>query len=318
MLPDLGVIKVGFEVEIPAYKNKVTWKDKAKKLLDQNYMLGDKENWRAIHRYRCNCHSGCGYVRRGDVYVPPLVSATYDASLPEGGVEWVTSPVVLVQGGLEPIRPIWDIITEDAEWRRDLLNMRGTGYCSPSIHIHCSVTHAGAEDEYTEPTVGEDMLHALYLFSPELLLMADTAGVRRGLMYRQPSRRADEGGHHGFVQIRRALLPTFLHIEWRMFEAVYNDFSYLEKAAYLSAVLTRGLSDETILNELLRTGLDVPFDAAVLQDATRREDVDDALALVSMERLTMLREACTDMIHDDPYGHRVINNFFEEAANHAR
>src|SRR5690606_41061365 len=82
MLVERGVVKVGIEIEIPTWKNGRDYRAVVRDLLNAGYMMGGERNWQEIHTYGCQCEYGCGLVRSGDVYVPPLVSATYDSSLP--------------------------------------------------------------------------------------------------------------------------------------------------------------------------------------------------------------------------------------------
>src|SRR5690606_25973736 len=152
MLVERGVVKVGIEIEIPTWKNGRNYAAVVKDLLNAGYMMGEERHWREIHTYRCRCEYGCALVRSGDVYVPPLVSATYDASLPREGGEFVVSPVVLLDG-LTPIREIWDIVTRDAVWTDQLPDRRGDNLCSPSIHLHCSVTLPNNGEEPGRRTV---------------------------------------------------------------------------------------------------------------------------------------------------------------------
>lgn len=315
MLTERGVVKIGIEIEIPAWDKARTYVDVVDDLLERDYMAGGRENWTTIHTYGCECEFGCGIVRAGDVIVPPLVSATYDASLPETGGEFVVSPIVMVDG-ISPIREIWDIVTKDAVWTDTLHDRRGNGYCSPSIHLHCSVTQPGKATAYAGPTdrlLSDDVLHALYLFSPELLLMADITDVRRGLRFRQLLRMAEQNGHHGFVHIRSAR-PNYLHIEWRIFEAAYTSFEYVEAAAYLAGVLTRALGDPVQRNRLFAAGFTHSFDNDTLMLAVHAENVDAVLRMVSLERFETLRNTTLSLIDDDPRGYDTLAWMFDQAA----
>jgi len=322
MLVERGVVKVGIEIEIPTWKNGRNYTAVVRDLLNAGYMMGGEQNWREIHTYRCRCEYGCGLVRSGDVFVPPLVSATYDASLPREGGEFVVSPIVLLDGGLAPIREIWDIVTRDAVWTDQLPDRRGDRMCSPSIHLHCSVTLPNVrweerrEEPRRRPITGDplanDVLHALFLFGPELLLLADTAGVRRGLRFRQLLRAADQGGHHGFVDIRAAR-EGYLHVEWRLFEAAYENFEYVEAAAYLSGVLTRALVERANLNRLMAAGLLNSFDENELTIAVFDENMDAVLGMVSSERFRTLRDMVLTFIDDDRRGYEILSRLFERA-----
>lgn len=314
MIIDRGVVKAGFEIEIPRWKNGNNYELVTRRLIDEGYMMGEWDDWAEIHRYRCTCGNGCGQVRRGDVYYPPIVSATYDASLPQGGCEYVTSPIVLINGGMEAVRPIWDIVTRDAEWTMELPRLRGDGLCSPSIHIHVSVTNPEPDEELMATDDGSlagDIMHALYAYSPELLLLADTAGVRRGLEFRQLLR--GNGGHHGFVHLRRAQDGDFLHIEWRLFEAAYDSWDYVEAVTYVSAALTRICSTTPGTQELLQGGLTNPFDRVALTRAVASNDTAAALAHANADRLLDLRRRLLDSLDDDVRGMEMVDALFAQA-----
>jgi len=160
--------------------------------------------------------------------------------------------------------------------------------------------------------LANDVLHALFLFGPELLLLADTTDVRRGLRFRQVLRVADQGGHHGFVHIRAAR-EGYLHVEWRLFEAAYENFEYVEAAAYLSGVLTRALVERANLNRLMAAGLVNSFDENELTIAVYDENIDAVLGMVSRERFRTLRDMVLTFIDDDPRGFEVLSRLFERA-----
>lgn len=316
MLPERGVVKIGLEVEVAAWRAGRTRAGVVRALHEGGYLLGEIESWAQTHTYHCNCDNGCRRVREGDVYIPPIVSMTYDASLPDRGAEFIVSPVLLVDGGLDMLRPVWDHVANNAEWTMNATN-RGGGPASPSIHIHCSVTNGDVapNDYLANETVTSDILYALWLFSPELFLLADTAGVRRKVEYRVPTRM---GGHHGFVQVRRARLPNFLHIEWRLFEAAYNSWDYVRRATYTTAALTRLMLDYDKVTDILSRGISLPVSGESIRKAVLNNSTEEVLALASVDRLNLLKQLCCDELDDDMEGQALVEAFFEEAAANAR
>ncbi|KKM76246.1 hypothetical protein LCGC14_1382100 [marine sediment metagenome] len=324
MHPDKGILKVGLEIEVCAWKNNTTYQDVARELVahPNGYMQGPPEQWNEWHTYHCSCEpGGCRQVRRGDIIVPPLVSMTYDASLPSTGAEYIVSPILLADGsdGMVMLKEIWDIIVKDAEWTTNGKGVNGAVNVSPSIHIHVS---ANSNIEKNSPwaqgvSYSNDILHALELYSPELFALASLGrDDRRGLKFRIPNRLGifhDEmGAHHGFIHVRAAIPNQIAYIEWRLFEAAYDSWEYLERAIYLSSVLTRSLLLKEGLGRLMSGGYDDMYDEIELFKASRADSLSGVLNLVSRNRLASLRELCLNQIDDDMYGFHLIDDMFAE------
>lgn len=318
MLIERGAVRVGMEIEIALFKEGSSYQKVAQRLIDAGFMEGKMDDWQEYHRYGCTCVLGCGTVRSGNVIDPPLVSLTYDASLPRSGAEFVTSPVVIGPYGLQPLRPIWDIVTEKAVWNNKLADRNG-GIASPSIHLHVSVDTASGKD-YNEPArspreaeaTRDDCMHALSLFAPEFIALASAAGYKRGLAYRKPTRFPDgQRGHHGFIHIRNIIPKRKVYIEWRMFEAAYDNWDYVESAAFLAAALTRALLKPDAISHLMAGGYNYPFDGGALNNAIRKDDTDALLKLVHLRRLNFLREFCLEQLDDDIEGARLVRVLFE-------
>ncbi len=144
----------------------------------------------------------------------------------------------------------------------------------------------------------------------ELIAVASSAGVKRGLTFRQPLRFIEDTPHHGFIQIKKAFPGQVVYIEWRLFEAVYEDWEYVEACGFLAAALTRGLLHEQIFTQLMAHGYANPYDMEVAQLATADNDTEKVLELVSVERLEMLRDICLGELNDDPYGVTLLGNLF--------
>jgi hypothetical protein len=319
MLVERGIVRVGCEIEVAAFKNGVVYADVAAELIDAGYMEGVAGNWQEWHQYNCACELGCGRVKRGDLLIPPIVSMQYDGSLPTAGAEFIVSPVLLING-MEEMRNIWEIVTKNAEWRNDLKAMRGTKKASPSIHLHVSATmpgEGGAMDPEAYQRIAidprADVLHALSLFGPELLLLSDIEEFRRGLAFRQPWRKADgKDNHHGFVHVKKIIPERLTYIEWRMFEAAYDNWEYLETAAYLSAGLTRALLRPEAYEQLMAEGYRNKVSALAIETVITQNDTAAALRLVAPARLAALQTLIEEELDDDDYGRGLVHERFVE------
>jgi hypothetical protein len=245
---------------------------------------------------------------------------TYDASLPTKGAEFIISPIVLADGsdGMKMLHEIWDIITEDAVWTTEGKGVNGAASVSPSIHVHVSANKdlGQSPSPWTHGTAyPNDIIHALELFSPELFALASAGREhRRGLQFRLPNRLAvvhdETGGHHGFIHVRQAIPEMMTYIEWRLFEADYTDWTYVERVIYLASVLTRSLLEKQGLGNLMAYGYRDMYDELALFEATKVDDLNQVLSLVSRGRLDSLREICLNQIDDDAYGFHLIDDMF--------
>ncbi len=320
MLIDRGIIKIGLEIEVAAWDSGRTYQLVAADLIDAEYMQGPPSIWAEWHTYHCSCkRGGCREIRRGDLIVPPLVSVTYDASLPATGGEFIMSPILLADGssGMDDMHNIWDIVTEHAVWTMEGQNIHG-GNVSPSVHLHVSATKTEEGSYYAQHYVS-DIMHALELFSPELFALAELDIVnRRGLKYRLPNRYSieyAEANHHGFIHVRSASPGRSVYIEWRLFEAAYNSWEYVQRSAYLAAVLTRALLDRQTLGNLTSRGYEPMYDDDQLDLAVKRDDLNLILAMVDRHRLDSLRQICLEQIDDDPIGFHILDDMFMKVEN---
>lgn len=315
MQVEKGVIRVGLEVEVADWKNGYSYQKVCSDLVDAQYMLGPKSLWESRHNYHCNCQEGgCYNVRRGEIVQPPLVSMTYDASLPDHGAEFITSPILMGSEGISQLKEIWDIITANAKWNDNLINMHG-GASSPSVHLHVSTALDNPTKYDSHNQYREDALHAFSLITPELFALAGLSQYTRGLTYRLPHRMAiyedQMGQHHGFIHVRRLIPEVFSYVEWRLFEADYENWQYIESAAYLSAVLTRSLLARNGVQKLMQIGYTNPYDDEQMMDYIDDDDVIGVESLINQERLDLLRTLCLDNIDDDHYGQELLYNMFD-------
>lgn len=322
MLIERGVVRVGLEIEVVGWEGR-TYQEVCGELVEAGYMYPPVEQWSKHHTYHCNCEDGgCYTVRKGDVIMPPLVSMTYDASLPKTGAEFIVSPVLLAEElGMAELEEIWNIIVRDAVWSRDLPDYNDNGMASPSIHLHVSSTSLGSgllgpSRKNSMPSYKQDIFHALSLFAPELFLLADRPKTRRGLKYRLPTRDAIilDQEHHGFIHVRDARPDYRVYVEWRLFEAAYDDWHYVEVAAYLAAVITRAFNNPDILARLMATGYSNPYSVEAAMEAVRNDDPYALFKLVSADRFHALREMCLGQIDDNQYGFELLIGLFDSVA----
>lgn len=317
MIIDRGIVRVGMEIEIAQFSNSVTFTDVAEELIQAGYMMGERDDWLETHTYGCTCtRMGCRQVRSGDVVIPPLVSLTYDASLPSEGAEFVTSTILLAESGLAPLREIWDITTRNAVWNNTATNRRGNA-ASPSIHLHVSAQAPDVEAKsFSMPGASVDMqdtVHLLSLFAPEFLALASMAAETRGLHFRQPLRVPVDNRHHGFINAKNVSFGEQVYLEWRMWEAAYQDWDYVEAVTYLSAVITRALLSRDTFKNMMAMGYAYPYEEKEMLMAVQKDSLDDALAQVSLARLRLLRDVCLGEIDDDPHGADILANLFMKA-----
>jgi len=321
MLVENGIVRVGAEIEIAQFTEGNTYQGVAERLINAGHMEGTTADWQQWHQYKCACGLGCKRIKSGVVLDPPLVSMQYDASLPDSGAEFIISPTLLING-MDEMRNIWNIVTENAVWARPAA-MRGDGQiASPSIHLHVSAIMPGfdarpiAEVPVRSLNPLNDVLHALSLFGPELILLSDIEELRRGLTFRKPTREADgRNGHHGFIHVRKFDPPNQVYIEWRMFEAAYESWEYFEQATYVSAGLTRALLKAETLPRLMASGYHEVPRLREMEAAIRNDDTEAALALVSPARLGALRDILEAEMYDDMRGFaRIVSRFTEVEA----
>ena len=324
MLIENGVVRVGVEIEVAAFETGYTYQMVADELVNMGHMEGEAADWQQYHQYKCRCELGCGLVKSGDVLVPQLVSMQYDASLPDTGAEFIVSPSLLING-MEEMREIWDVVTRHALWDNTATNRHG-GPSSPSIHLHVSATMPppGGENNIEARTYdgamappgrqrpADDLLHAFSLFAPELIMLSDIAEFRRGLTFRQPTRNADgrPAGHHGFIQVKSFTPNHESYIEWRIFEAAYQDWDYFEASAYLAGALTRASVRPEVFAQLMATGYAAPPDENAVNKLTRADNTGGLIALASRTRLAGLRQIALAELHDDTYGQNVLRDHF--------
>lgn len=200
MLPseDFGLVpKFGMEIEV------VQWAGTSRNTIVRNlvaaqHMSKEGKFDAGTHRYHCDCNV-CQTWNSGKVPWPVQTVLQYDASLPDDGGEFITSPMLCTELFLDNLYEIWQTVCASAQWRMDIPNRRG-GASSPSIHIHVSV-----ENPFKLNFSAEHARRTLWQFMPELFTIASVCGLDRGLEYRSVD--PDEG-HHAALNICRVQQPT--------------------------------------------------------------------------------------------------------------
>lgn len=322
MNPERGIVLVGMELEVPGWEGR-TYQSVATDLIKEEYMYGPSELWNKWHKYHCDCEEGgCKHIRYGSILDIPIVSMTYDGSLPEDGAEFVTTPVYLsLPSSLDQLHDIWEIVTRDAIWDRgpNVHSIHG-GKVSPSIHFHVSCTPVEPLNEpkkmssvmretYRRLYV-DDVFSVLCSFSPELFLLADNDSYRRGINFRWPTRlqAMSDQKHHAFADIRKATPYQELYIEWRIFEIANSSWSHLLGGLFLVAALTRALVNPQFLSELVVVGSGNPYSEVELAAVTTAEEI---YSFVDINRLTFLRDICLKELSDNTFGASLVRDMFD-------
>ena len=327
MFIERGVIKLGVEIEVAKFDD-YTYQKVCVDLINADYMMKPAGLWSEWHTYHCSCtEGGCRSIRKGVLMVPPLVSCTYDGSLPTTGAEFIVSPILIADGsqGLQDLKNIWDIVTKHAVWSESGENLHG-GAVSPSVHLHVSAAKVNTNemDFHSNESIvySQDILHALQLFSPEFFALAEISidtDFRRGLKYRLPTRdlisEDNEGIHHGFIHVRRALFNVETYIEWRLFEATYDNWDYVERCIYLSSVVTRAFLNRDIVGKMLSIGYTYEYDQAEARHAVLTDNLGMLLELVDTSRLDFLRQVCLEQIDDDAHAFNLIDDMFAKVTD---
>jgi len=189
------------------------------------------------HNYNCRCKTCKHEFAPVKLLYPPLWIAQYDASLPEDGAELISTPFVPNRVFLDALEPQLDIITNDAVYSPDRVNMRG-GDTSIGMHFHVSVgdqlhaaTLGGAEEQLYIRRV-----HSLLTYlSLATYVLASTCGETRSFEYRVLPV-YDIYEHHSAIAAVH-LSTKYSRLEWRVWEG-YPDKDYILAAMLTSAALT--------------------------------------------------------------------------------
>jgi hypothetical protein len=289
--------------------------------VDTDYALG-------THQYHCRCEV-CKRITGGQVHWPVQVALQYDATLPEDGGEFITSPMLCTTLFFKGLREIWDVICEDAVWTDQLPDRRGRR-CSPSIHIHVSV-----DNPYQGLAPLGDLRHVLYTFMPELFKLASTCGKVRGLEYRNPNYAA---GHHSALNVitnreedgirfnlttpaellgepfatntrQQRNAVSSVRLEWRMFEAAYDNWDYTAGAVVLSCALTQMAANPDTL-DIVQGAVGLLSKKPKLERVNAKE----LMAQFSKPRFRFMRELVLSapVVTEDEYMYEILDRFLSK------
>lgn len=332
MLPsdEYGLVpKFGLEIEVPTWKAPFTRRDVVQGLLEAEHMPDDATApyIDGTHNYHCDCRT-CRSVTAGTAQWPVQTILQYDATLPEEGGEFITSPMLCTSLFFKGLREIWDIVCENAIWTDQMPDRRGRK-CSPSIHIHVSVDNPFQRFERVET-----MRAVLFGFMPELFKLASTCGIVRGVEYRSPDQRQ---GHHSALNAAavartridpavlwattdvretpdprrpepRAGVGDAVRLEWRMFEAAYQDWDYVSGAIVLACALTQMVANPDTIGV-------VEGAIGLLDKKPKMESVNakQLMAQFSKPRFRFLRELvlAAPVVTEDGGMYEKLDNFLQ-------
>ena len=311
---ELGPVpKVGLELEVVEWEGDTTDVVVASKLEAAGFMPNNVYS-QGEHAYHCTCET-CHNIG-SEAQFPVMWKMQYDASLPVEGAEFISSPFPVQEFFVENAMHAMQIISEDAVWSVDLPSRDGAA-ASPGLHVHCHV--AGPEIEgFTMPQL-QNALRVYKNYIPELFLLADAAGVRRRLEFRLPTIEMNAGGltngHHNFLALAGEGITarrddrTSLRLEWRLFEAAYENTDYLRGTIYLCAALTQLIVRRQAFSSISGVG------ALELWDDRECNSVDQIVEQWSETRFNFLREAVLSGtgLRDDPVGQACVDSLFTMA-----
>ncbi len=313
-----NVPRVGVEIEVVRWRgdNKTTKPrgQVCRELVDAGLMDSSLEAPFANNYHQYNCR--CGVCTRWEVQdcdpFPVQFTLEYDASLPDIGGEFITSPFAALEWNYHSFFEGWDIITANAERDMKMINRNG-GPASPSVHVHASCVNPARYDH-------EVALSFYQSFAPEIFGFATCTGLDRGMTYRHMdfNPRADRNHmHHRFVNIKPMqdrMLGTVSgpHTELRVWEAEFNDPDYIRGALFISAGLTQLAANATIANKMV--AYTVMSDRTLPDVSYVSPDCNPILGEAREEYFEILFEAlstATFIAHDD-FAYNAVRNMFEK------
>lgn len=305
--PIFGVVpSIGYEIEVVQWSKRKDV-EVANELVAAGYMPAGI--YKSQHDYGCKCNTcrTIGYVAT----MPVVWKMQYDSSLPQEGAEFISSPWPLVSGLVHQAVDAVSIVGSDAVWRLDLRNRRDDGWASPGFHIHTNIQ---------QPEVSLlSSIKGMHLFFPELISLASTNPGKkmRSLEYRSPQVPFDgmnkTMAHHCFLATSSKNVP---HLEWRIFEAEYEDMDYILAATYLCAGMHQVFSNESIFKALQGVGmLDTWPD-----DLNPQSSTEQAIDYSSKRRLNALFHVvttCSSLVHM-PEAVSILESMFGKAEEYAK
>lgn len=288
----------GVELEVAEWYGDKTMYDVAKRLSERGYMppgTYDEER----HDYNCRCNT-CQNIGVNVIY-PGQWKMQRDASLPHAtGAEYISSPFMANGDWLVTMRESLEIISADAVGDSTRLNERG-GDTSVGMHVHVHTQGPemkGMIYDMTDLTMNGQSL--LYKFVPELFALAGSAGTQRGLEYRIPSLGED---HHSFVAPAQR---GTRRLEWRIWEAAYEDIDYMMGAIVMSCAATQLLHREDVTKKLGAIA-----DMLAWDDSNKQ--IDHILSEFSAERAELLATSLLEgtSVKNDKQTNQILSGFLE-------
>ena len=256
------------------------------------------------HQYNCRCRDCTRWEAEDIDPFPVQFTLEYDASLPEYGGEFITSPFPVLPEYLRSFYNGWDTITRTAVRDLKVKKRDGTDYASPSVHVHSSCVNPENYD-------GGIAVSFFSAFAPEIFGFATCTGLDRGMKFRHTDfdekKAAYNRGytHHRFVNIKpmqSQIAPGVVgpHVELRVWEAEYNNNRYVRGAVNITAALTQLSANSAIANKMIAYTIMADRNRLVLDDT--HKNCNPILGEVRSDMLDVLTSAmgqATFMRYDD-------------------
>lgn len=300
---------IGLEVEIAKWHPGYNMYGAAVSLEELGYMPAGIFNERR-HDYHCRCTT-CQEIGT-HMYAPPQWKMQRDASLPVEGAEFISSPFPAAEFFIEEAVTAIRALSANAVYPTDRdVDERGR-QASVGIHVHCYVPlMTGVPVEELN-----NALRVFYGFLPEIFALSEknTALRDRSLEYRMPKVAAGQGGnddHHCWLApVRDRVHPR---LEWRLWEACYEDPEYLRGIIMFSAAATQLLRRPELFEKIAAANIFMKWTPTTNRVQLRREFSQRRFELLS--DLVMRGTA----VADDPYSGFVLEEFLRriERTNNA-
>lgn len=296
--PELGPTPiVGVEWEVARWKRGSNMKTVAAQLEGQGAMPADVFS-QGRHDYHCRCNV-CSNIG-STVTFPVMFKLQRDASLPELGGEFISSPFPLDEVFLAQAMAAYNTIGAKAvPPDAATYDQRGNRLSEVGMHVHAYSGGPQLKGMISDSGMDLTMRAARTFvgFAPELfrLAAANNENRNRSLHFRIPSSMqgatvaefGDVQPEHLFVistnqKVTRQPRNVDPHVEWRFWELPYCDEDYVRGACIISAALTQILHRGRLLEKLEHVVGLMPWDDGGVVDQA------DLLERFSRRRFDML------------------------------
>lgn len=283
---------VGLEYEVAIWQPEKSRYTAAANLGQAGYLLEGNSfnNYRPytamIHDYHCQCPR-CLQTER--INYPPLWKMQKDASLPEEGAEYISSPFPAASIYIEEaVRAIELIQMDAAPLTKPMSNLRNTGPAQTGFHIHVK--------PYTDQELVADLkllINVLNSFCPEMFMIAELGVIKpRKMTFRLPVTYFDIPGgpreqHHAWLSY---VDKHPARLEFRLWETPFNDLDYYRRAIIFTAGLSQLALDTKMAKKLWAFGLEDSWVEECSVSPGRLLQLNDVLNCFSLERFTRLCE----------------------------